>query len=102
MLVNGDRHFRLLPNLLYEELMSIFDCLATFPSLPVRSGFEELFPVNTLYNYFLPFCATVDSQPRGAVDDPMTLLHEAEGSSALVIHSTEGVIVLTFAQKGMK
>ena len=28
-------------------IKSIFDCLATFPSLPVRSGFEELFHVRT-------------------------------------------------------
>ena len=27
------------------ELLSIFDCLVTFPSLPVRYGFEELFPM---------------------------------------------------------
>ena len=37
----------LLPNLLYAELLSIFDCLTNFPSLPVRSGFDELFPVTT-------------------------------------------------------
>ena len=28
---------------------SISDCLATFPSLPVRSGFEELFPMRTFF-----------------------------------------------------
>ena len=39
--------FVLLPNLLYAELLSIFDCLTNFPSLPVRSGFDELFPVTT-------------------------------------------------------
>ena len=39
--------FFLLPNLLYAEVLSIFDCLASFRSLPVRSGFEELFPVRT-------------------------------------------------------
>ena len=37
----------LVPNLLYAELLSIFDCLTNFPSLPVRSGFDELFPVTT-------------------------------------------------------
>ena len=37
----------LLPNILYKELLSIFDCLTTFLSLPVRSGFEELFPGKT-------------------------------------------------------
>ena len=40
-------HFLLLPNVLYKESFSIFDCLATFLSLPVRSGFEELFPGKT-------------------------------------------------------
>ena len=35
--------------------------------------------------------------PRGAVDNPMTLM----GNSASVIHSTEGVIVLTVTLKGM-
>ena len=40
-------HSVLLPNLLYAELLSIFDCLTNFPSLPVRSGFDELFPVTT-------------------------------------------------------
>ena len=29
------------------RFLSIFDCFATFRSLPVRSGFEELFPVRT-------------------------------------------------------
>ena len=33
----------LLPNLLYAELLSIFDCLTNL----VRSGFDELFPVTT-------------------------------------------------------
>ena len=33
--------------LVYAELLSIFDCLTNFPSLPVRSGFDELFPVTT-------------------------------------------------------
>ena len=40
-------YLMLLPNLLYAELLSIFDCLTNFPSLPVRSGFDELFPVTT-------------------------------------------------------
>ena len=40
-------HYVLLPNVLYKELLSIFDCLATFLSLPVRSGFEGLFPGKT-------------------------------------------------------
>ena len=42
-----NKHNVLLPNLLYAELLSIFDCLTNFPSLPVRSGFDELFPVTT-------------------------------------------------------
>ena len=42
-----EHYFSLLPNLLYAELLSIFDCLTNFPSLPVRSGFDELFPVTT-------------------------------------------------------
>ena len=41
------KHFLLLPNLLYAELLSNFDCLTNFPSLPARSGFDELFPVTT-------------------------------------------------------
>ena len=41
------KQYLLLPNLLYAELLSIFDCLTNFPSLPVRSGFDELFPVTT-------------------------------------------------------
>ena len=43
----GLHHLELLPNLLYAELLSFFDCLTNFPSLPVRSGFDELFPVTT-------------------------------------------------------
>ena len=40
--------FFILPNVLYAELVvSIFYCLATFQSLPGRSGFKELFPVRT-------------------------------------------------------
>ena len=42
----------LLPNLLYAELLSIFDSLATFLSLPVQSGFEELFPREDIFNCF--------------------------------------------------
>ena len=47
-------HFILLPNLLYAELLSIFDCLTNFPSLPVRSGFDELFPVTTFLTVSQP------------------------------------------------
>ena len=39
----------LLPNLLYAELLSIFDCLATFLSLQARSDFKELFPMRTFF-----------------------------------------------------
>ena len=46
-IICGQKH--LLPNLLYTELLSIFNCLATFLSLPVRSGFEELFPMRTFF-----------------------------------------------------
>ena len=46
-IVDCEGQILLLPNLLYAELLSIFDCLATFPSLPVRSCFEELFPMRT-------------------------------------------------------
>ena len=42
----------LLPNLLYAELLSFFDCLATFPSLPVLSGFMELFTREDNFNCF--------------------------------------------------
>ena len=47
----------------------------------------------TLYNYFIPFCATVK-----------TITHKVLRKATVhqVIHSTEGVIVLTVAQKGMK
>ena len=31
----------------YYMQLVIFDCLTNFPSLPVRSGFDELFPVTT-------------------------------------------------------
>ena len=36
-------YLKLLPNVLYAELLSIFDCSTTFMSLPVQSSFEELF-----------------------------------------------------------
>ena len=39
--------FFISPNVLYAELVSIFYCLATFQSLPGRSGYKELFPVRT-------------------------------------------------------
>ena len=42
-------HYILLPNLVYAELLSIFDCLAAFPSLPVQSCFEELFPMRNFF-----------------------------------------------------
>ena len=32
-----------------------------------------------LYNYFIPFCATVKTITRGDVVDLMSLLHEAKG-----------------------
>ena len=40
--------------------------------------------------------------PRGAVDDPMHYCARPKATVYRVIHSTKGVIVLTFAQKGMK
>ena len=44
--------------------------------------------------------------PRGDVDDPMALLHRGGQRPMATVHqvslSTEGVIVLTVAKKGMK
>ena len=48
-----------------------------------------------MYNYFIPFCAAVKTITRGALDDsPDALLPKAEG--------TDGMVVLTGGQKGMK
>ena len=38
---------KMLNNSAYSRLGNNFDCLTNFPSLPVRSGFDELFPVTT-------------------------------------------------------
>ena len=53
-----------------------------------------------LFHTFL--CNSQNYHTRGAVDDPMALLHEAKVRGQQCIHSTKGVIVLTVAQKGMK
>ena len=59
----------------------------------------------TLYNYFIPFCATVKTiTPEVLWMTRCTVARGRRPRATVhrVIHSTEGVIVLTVAQKGMK
>ena len=59
----------------------------------------------TVYNYFIPFCATVKTiTPRGAVDNPMNCCPrpKAEGNSSSGHPQHRGGDNLTVAQKGMK
>ena len=58
-----------------------------------------------VYNYFIPFCATVKTiTPEVLWMTRCTVARGRRPRATVhrVIHSTEGVIVLTVAQKGMK
>ena len=57
----------------------------------------------TVYNYFIPFCATVKTiTPRGAVDDPMNYWPKASGNSSSGHPQHRGGDNLTVAQKDLK
>ena len=83
-------------------------CLCQIPGLPDKTPncvTLSVMGVPTVYNYFIPFCATVKTITHKVLW--MTRCTVARGRRPRatvhrVIHSTEGVIVLTVAQKGMK
>ena len=56
--------------------------------------------IKQLFQIFL--CNSQNYHPLGAVDDSMNCCLRPRATVHRVIHSTEGVIVLTVAQKGMK
>ena len=79
---------------------------STFNVGGIGSNFPILFHfllkfLDTVYNYFIPFCALV-YHSRGAVDDPMNCCPKAEGNSSSGHPQHRGGDNLTVAQKDLK
>ena len=66
---------------------------------PGNSNTVSFHIINSIQLFRTFLCNSQNYHTWGAVDDPMALLH---ATVHRVIHSTEGVIVLTVAQEGMK
>ena len=73
----------------------------------VLASFKILGPIPSrpVYNYFIPFCATVKTITHEVLwmtRCTVTRGRRPRATMHRVIHSTEGVIVLTVAQNGME
>ena len=83
----------------------LYKAISVVGTVTVTTLYKTISVVGTVYNYFIPFCATVKTITHEVLW--MTRCTVARGRRPRatvyrVIHSTEGVIVLTVAQKCMK